>query len=207
MVKTLVLEYDDLHWLNPENCISDIERFVSFIPNIKLSFFTPILLRHSPLWGDEAWLNKIKGFIESKNVELAVHGLFHTQEEFKSLSKSVAIHRLKIAFEFSKKYNVPIAKVFRGPHWGLNSDAVQALNELGFTHLYNHTDYKHLESDFNGKVIYYNWNLKDPAPPDDLLIAHGHTHDVCQNGIHQTFDKVMDFINSNEVEFKFVSEV
>ena len=101
---------------------------------------------------------------------------------------------------------LPVAKVFRGPHWGICDEAVKALECEGFTHLYNHTDYKHLTSDVL-KMVYYNWNLKDEPSGDDTLVTHGHTHNVCSNGISETLDKVSRFIDHTNPVFKFVDEL
>ena len=35
----VILEFDDLHWLYPENCLEYIDAFVEDFPDIKLSFF------------------------------------------------------------------------------------------------------------------------------------------------------------------------
>ena len=50
----------------------------------------------------------------------------------------------------------------------------------------------------NNKVIYYNWNLKDEAPVETLLVAHGHTHNVCQNGINETMHRIKKFIREQK---------
>ena len=96
--------------------------------------------------------------------------------------------------------------MFRGPHWGISDEAIRALECEGFTHLYSHTDYKHLTSD-TLKMVYYNWNLKDEPPDSDSLVAHGHTHNVCGNGISETLDKVSRFIDHVSPIFKFVNEL
>lgn len=207
MKRTLILEYDDLHWKSPENCIDQINKFVEFYPNIKLSFFTPVLLNNLQLNLDDGWVQRIRELCYQGNIRIAIHGLYHTPEEFKHLNKVQAEGRLGLAESILQGLNIPFAKVFRGPHWGINPDSIDALNSCGYTHWYNHTDYQHLESKFNGKVVYYNWNLKDEAPDSDVLVAHGHTHNVCQNGIQETFNKVCKFIDTNDVEFKFVDEI
>lgn len=208
MNKTLILEYDDFHWKSPENCIDQINKFVQLYPKIKLSLFTPVILNNLQLNLDKEWIHKVRELSYQGNIKLAIHGLYHTPEEFKYLNKTQAEGRISLAESTLQSLNIPFAKAFRGPHWGMNEDSVEALNSLGYTHWYNHTDYKHLESKFNGKVIYYNWNLKDEEPPDtDLIIAHGHTHNTCSNGILETFDRVRRYIENNNPEFLFVHEV
>lgn len=206
MSKTLVLEYDDLTHLAPENCLSQIDELISRHPNIKISFFTVPMMRGVPLSNDPNWCARIRKHVDNGNVCLAYHGFLHTSEEFKTLDKAECELRLRFGESVFKTCNLPASKVFRGPHWGLSVAAVEALEKLDFTHLYNHEDYRHLVSE-KLTSVYYNWNLKDDPPEDDFLVTHGHTHDVCQNGIKQTLDKVSRFIDSNDVTYKFVYEV
>ena len=180
---------------------------ISKFPLIKISLFTTPLLNNLPLFNDEKFIEKIKFYINSNNIRLAVHGLKHDMEEFKFLDKKEATNRLLTAQSIFEHCNLNYAKVFRGPNWGVNENTIEALNDLQYTHFYNHENYKHLENKFNGKVVYYNWNLKDEASEENTLIAHGHTHNVCDNGISQVLPKIIKFIQNNNLEFKFVDEI
>jgi calcineurin-like phosphoesterase family protein len=212
-----VLEYDDLHFMEPENCIETIDRFVERYPDIKISFFTIPFLRGFPINGNEQWAERIREHIKNNNVRLALHGLHHTPEEFKFFNYDQSIACLTMAESLFNEADLPFVKVFRGPHWGLCEGAVNALIRMKYTHLYNHEDYRELGDSVKNKikVKYYNWNLTDEPPERGFLdsiagkpiITHGHTHDVCGNGIGETFDKVCNFIDNNNVDFKFVNEV
>lgn len=204
--KTLVLEFDDLHWSGAEDCLNNIAYLVAKVPDIKMSFFTIPFLRLQELRENEMWCWHIREYIKSNNIRLAVHGLVHTSEEFKHVSYDTAYDNLNIAEKIFEAADLPVSYVFRGPHWGMNEDTLLALEDRGYTHLYNHKDYSHLKSDILD-VIYYNWNLKDSAPDDDLLIAHGHTHNVCGNGIQESTDKILAYIEKEKPEFKFVDEI
>lgn len=204
--KEIILEYDDLTHLNPENCIAQIDELVARHPKIKISFFTVPMMRGVPLSHDMAWCSRISKHIDNGNVTLAYHGLLHTPEEFKNLDKVECELRIRFATSIFNTCKLPVVKVFRGPHWGISDQAIKALEELEFTHLYNHTDYGHLASD-KLKITYYNWNLKDDSPDDAILITHGHTHNVCENGIAETLDKVSKFIDEHNPSFKFVDEL
>lgn len=206
-MKNLVLEFDDFHWRSPENCICEVDQLIKKFPNIKISLFTTPLLNNFPLYENNDWINKVRSYIRSNNLRLAVHGLYHTHEEFKFLEKEQAVQSLLVAESIFSRSGLPFTKVFRGPHWGINEQSIQALNDLQYTHFYNHENYKYLENKFNGKVIYYNWNLKDDAPEDNILIAHGHTHNVCDNGITQVLPRIIKFIENNDLQFKFVDEI
>lgn len=207
MKRTLILEYDDFHWKSPENCLDTIYKFVEKYPTIKLSMFT--VARHSDLWlgKDKEWCAKVKDLISNGNLQLAIHGLYHHQEEFKHKTYNEAMTSLVLAESEFIEEDLPYVKVFRGPHWGINQETYNALVALNYTHVYTHPDYASLIK-YNQDIynIIYNWNLKDEAPDDEFLIGHGHTHNVCGNGIEETFDRVCSFIDNNEVEFKFVSD-
>lgn len=203
----LVLEFDDFHWKVPENCLHEVETLVSEFPTIKISLFTPSMLNNQPLTENRDWVIKVRKLIESNNIELCVHGVYHTQEEFKYVDEGKAIAKLSLAHSMFNYAKLPFVKVFRGPHWGLNIESIQALNKLGYTHLYNHEDYRDIDTHFKGKSVYYNWNLKDEAPDSDIIIAHGHTHNVCGNGIKESLNKIQQFIKANNPDFLFASEV
>ena len=157
---SIVLEYDDIHPLHPENCLKEIDEFVRLFPNIKLSFFCPPLLRGVPLYKDKDWCGSIRKHIESGNVCLARHGLTHEQEEFKNLDLNEAEFRLKVGDAAHDVARLPYVKVFRGPHWGINMESITALINQGYTHLYNHQDYKELgdkyKNEINVRMIIYN---------------------------------------------------
>lgn len=206
--KTLILEYDDFHWKSPENCLSTIQRFVDRFPNIKISLFSTPIHSYLPYRDDLNWCNSVRKLIESGNIHLAVHGIYHDSEEFKHKNFANACYSLKMAEEEFEKSSLPFVKVFRGPHWGINNETYAALECLDYTHIYTHEDYRHLITpERKIKSVIYNWNLKDEAPDLDLLIAHGHTHSVCSNGIQETFDKVSTFIENNNPSFRFVNEI
>ena len=202
----LVLEYDDLTFMDPENCLPQINELVRRHPNIKLSFFAVPMMRGIPLTHDMEWCRCIRQHVYNGNVCLGVHGLTHTQEEFKHLDYTEAALRLRFAEAVFETAALPFVRVFRGPHWGLNQETINAIADAEFTHLYNHEDYMGLRTG-GMHAVYYNWNLKDDPPEREMLVAHGHTHNVCQNGIEETLDKVSKFIDYYRPEFKFINEV
>ena len=103
-----------------------------------------------------------------------------------------------------EKNNIDFLKVFRGPQWGINEYTFEALIDLNFTHIYSHENYLELNNKFkdNIKIIYYNWNLKDNFElKNEIIIAHGHTHNVCDNGIEETFDKIKNINKKYNINF------
>lgn len=202
----LVLEFDDLHFLEPENCLKEIQFLVNKYPSIKLNFFCTPFLRNQKLSDNKIFCSKIKEL--SNNIEILVHGLTHSIEEFKHVSYDTAKTKLMLAEFIFEDCDIPFKKIFRGPHWGINIETICALKTLGYTAIFNHEDYRHLETS-GIKYVYYNWNLKDEffLEKEELIIAHGHTHNVCGNGIKESMNRITNFIDTYSPEFKFASEV
>lgn len=206
--KTLVLEFDDFHWRSPENCLDTIDILVKARPDIKLSLFTVPNLNTMPIWTGTAFCKRVRGLCESNHIRIAIHGLTHDQEEFKNVDQAQAIRKLEHAETLLRMADIPFTKVFKGPHWAINEATVWALNKMSYTHLYSHRDYEKIADGFLGAKVFYNWNLKDEAPTDtDILIGHGHTHNVCENGITEVSSKILTFVEKHNPVFKFVDEI
>jgi len=207
----LLLEFDDLNPHSQVNCINEIRELIKIIPNIKLTFFTSALYEGVPLYQDNEWCYEISKYIKSNNIRLAVHGLAHSPvEEFKRKNKIEALLALNIADAIFKTSKLDYIKVFRGPHWGINEHTYEALLELEYKAIYTHTDYIDLANkNKNIKNIFYNWNLKDNFIDngDEIIIAHGHTHNVCGNGINETLNRIIKFIKDYNPEFIFGDEI
>lgn len=209
----LVLEFDDLNPHPEVDCLPTIKRLVECYPEIKLTFFTPAAYQRCELASNLNWCAEIKTLIESGNVRLAVHGLVHSQEEFKYLSFDEADHRLFIAEQIFKGADLPFSKIFRGPHWGINEETYQALISRNYSSCWGHESYKGLAEKFpEMRTIYYSWNLKDKfedsgQKDSELVIAHGHTSNVCGNGIEESFGRICEMIDQYKPEFLFASEI
>lgn len=203
-----VFEFDDLHWKSPENCLPSIERLVLAVPNIKLSFFCTPFHSNLPLSWDVQWCDRVRELIQSNNVSLCVHGLNHDSCEFLNLSKRNAKDRLISAHEKFENAKLPFHKVFRAPYWNINAETYDTLEELDYSHIYSHDDYKNLSNGKTIKTVFYNWNLKDEfSGTEDIIIAHGHTHDTCFNGIAEVESRIIDFCKNKHPEFIFAHEV
>ena len=205
----LALEFDDFNPKTEVNCIDKIDTLVQRYPNIKLTFFTPALYERVPLFGNREWCSRVLHHIENNNVRLAVHGLYHTVEEFKQKSKNDALLSIVIAESVFKVAKLPYVKLFRGPHWGINENTYEALIELEYKAVFTHTDYSHLIPKYPQiKSVLYNWNLKDvDCTEKNLIIGHGHTQNVCNNGIDESYERICNFIDKNNPEFAFADEI
>lgn len=207
----LILEFDDLNPKKEVDCLTSIEKLVTLFPKIKLTFFTSPLYERNALFSDKIWCCNIKKYIDSDNVRLAVHGLYHTQEEFKNKSKDDALLSILIAESVFNASKLPFIKVFRGPHWGINEETYEALIELDYKLVYTHESYIELSKKFdNIKSIFYNWNLKeefDSSIANELIVGHGHTHNVCGNGIDESFERIVNYIKKYNPNFLFADEI
>lgn len=209
MTKYLILEFDDLNPHPEVDCVHLLEEFVDKYPTIHLNMFTVGCYQNTLLFDHPDWCRRVKRLIDSGNMSLAVHGYFHTAEEFKKLTYDQANYRILTAENTFKAAGLPFLKVFRGPHWGINTDTFKALIERGYTHVYSHESYKELNNQFVDKikVIYYNWNGKDELTnPADLCVGHFHTHDVCGNGIRESFSRICKAVEGYDFEYLRVDQ-
>lgn len=205
--KKLILEFDDFHWKSPENCLDTIEKYVEAIPNIKINLFTSPKHTNLPIESNKLWCKRVKELINLGNIKLAVHGLTHSYIECSRLSLEETIKLLDDAQIYFNRAGLEFTRVFRAPNWHINENTHNALVNKNYTHIYSHTDFKHLTHP-RIKTIFYNWNLKDDFNcNDEVIIAHGHTFNTCGNGIVETFDKVINFIKTFEPEFLYVDNI
>jgi len=199
-MKDLIIDFDDLHYRHPENCLRTIEYLVERNPTIKMLFFTIPYLDRQEIGNDERFCNDVREYIDSGHIQLAIHGTYHSSEEFKNLTDTAARMKISLSERLMSEAKLPFIKVFKGPHWGLNRETIEVLKSKDYKAVFSHDDYKHLETD-GIDFRYYNWNLKDDYqdPGEDLVIAHGHTHNVCGNGIQETADKILRVLDKEDV--------
>lgn len=194
----LIVELDDFHSHPEVDCLDFAAQKVLEWPSLILNFFSPALYNYWQI--DSEWARKVKGLVDDGNFTLNYHGCFHTQEEFKDKNKDQAIYAIQQATKEFDRVDLPVLNVFRGPHWGINSEVMDALGEIGITHLYIHPDQKQLfeSKTRSSKAVYYNWNLADEFNEEllnqDLIVAHFHTHNVCNNGIEEAWPRFVKFL-------------
>lgn len=208
----LILEFDDFNPHPEVDCLTEIKALVGVFPEIKLTMFTPALYKDTPLYSNPSWCDEVRKLIKSNNLRLAVHGCYHTNEEFKNINYHDAIRTIVRAESIFRVAGLPFIRCFRGPHWGINQPTYNALKWLEYTHVYTHEDYKELTATNDDiKNIVYNWNIsqfyKRTTELSYTVIGHGHTHNVCSNGIQESSARIDDFIRTYTPTFSFADEI
>ena len=212
----VILEYDDLHCHPEVDCLDFAESMIKKWPHIIINFFTTPNYKDQPIYSDPEWCDRLIGHIYNGNICLGLHGYTHAPLEFKNMTYESAYHTIIRAEQRMIVGLLPYVKVWRSPQWGINSQVFQALYDLNFTHVYSHVDYKPLNEYYENKlnIVYYNWNLKDEYNYEafenpikkDIVVIHGHTHNVCGNGIEESFPRFENFMGRHEVEFARINE-
>lgn len=208
------MEFDDFHWAEEVNCIDIVEHLIKRYPPIIINMFVPPNYLGRQLSANESWCKRVLGMIDGGNLNLAVHGLCHYQEEYKFKRYNEVRSDLTLIDKYFRDAEFPYQKVFRGPHWGLNEDTFRALIDCGYTHVYSHKNYEDLNNKFKDqiKIVYYNWNLKDNYGilenelETNIMVAHGHTSNVCGNGIQESLKRICNVFDSTSFEFLKVGD-
>lgn len=204
----IILEWDDLHPNRDVDCLVIAEKLIETVPNIVMNFFVPAQYGGEALYTNREWCGRLRSMIESGNVNVGVHGLLHSTLEFAHKSYQDAVSSIKAAEAIFNAAGLPYQKVFRGPQWGISAPTIEALIDLGYTHLYSHADKEHVHGQFADKIkiVKYNFNFKDEWPAmenpvvGDTVVCHGHTSGLsylsCGNSIWNHQQKIIDLAKS-----------
>lgn len=135
-----------------------------------------------------------KEFWESvpRFIELAVHGWRHPDPMECATWSRERMERLLDEPVVNRHF----VRGFCAPGWQINEDIFDVLNERGWW-----VADQHYEDDRRPSGLRTYFHEDDPADR-----WHGHTHNVCGNGIEETFDEVLARVRE-ATEFFFVSEV
>lgn len=86
-------------------------------------------------------------------------------------------------------------KIYKAPFWQLSDEMYTRLKDEGWKIMLN----PEVEDAREG--IRFGWNIKDERPDGNELIAHGHTHNVCGNGIEESLDRIKKLPVNTTFEF------
>jgi peptidoglycan/xylan/chitin deacetylase (PgdA/CDA1 family) len=196
----IAVEFDDFSGINHN--LGLLEKLKEHFPKFKVTLFTvpwevrfgrnlqesaPITLERFKPW--------CKAVAKSGDwMEIALHGLTHAPMEFAELSFEAAVKRLVVGMKmFENREFENFTKIFKAPQWEISDEAKRAAENMGFIVVENN---------------YYDWNLAMDGPKPDSkepYIVHGHIQNECENGLEETFHKIMKL--SPDTEFLFLSEV
>lgn len=194
----MILEFDDLHPNPSVDCRAVIENTILCFKDVPfvLNFFVPAKYDNDPLYTYKHWCDKLRGYIGTGKICLGVHGLLHSPEEMLHKSYQEVVSTIKEAESIFHAAQLPFVKAFRAPQWSIGASTVEALVDLGYSHIYSHTRFNELTAPYAAriKVVNYNFNFKDEFPnmenpmgESGICVAHGHTsvypHLSCGNGI------------------------
>lgn len=185
----------DLDDLSPRNTqLSLLEELKEHFPKFKVTMFMvpwEIRLGEPTPITDERFKPFCDALIKGSDwIEVAVHGLTHAPEEFKTLGYEEAKKRIMVAEKMIINRGIPYTKLFKAPYWLLTKGGKEAAEELGFT---------------VAEDGYYDWNIKDPLPrKKGDLIAHGHVQNVMGNGLEESYYRLLEL--PADTEFGFLSE-
>lgn len=209
------LDFDDLH-PNPEvDCLEIAEDLLQKYPSLILNFFVPANYEGVPLSSNREWCWRLRTLVDAGRICLGVHGHLHSPEEFKHKSYQDAVSSIIASESILNSVGLSYAKVFRGPHWGICGPTIDALIDLGYTHLYSHQSYDQLNDLYRDKIkiVIYNFNLAHEWPnmenkmTSDICVMHGHTHNVCGNGIQESYNKLCNILDNTDLNFLRLDQV
>lgn len=162
-----------------------LEKLKERYPDFKVTMFTiPWEIRFSPDTKGtpiteeryKPWVEKVKKAQKEGWLDIAIHGLTHAPREFEKLGYDEAKKRVMVAQKMFANVGIKTNGMFKAPFWLLSKEGKKSIEDLGL---------KVME---NG---YYNWNLKDDMPDEEKLIAHGHVHNTCDNGMEESYFRLI----------------
>lgn len=214
----IILEHDDLHPDPSVDCLEIAEQLLGKYPSLILNFFVPTYYNKKALFLEKEWCKRLQKLVEEDRVCLGIHGHSHSPLEFIAKSYQDAVISIKASEAILNTAGLPHAMAFRGPYWAINTPTIEALVDLGYTHLYSHISYNHLTDPFKEKIkiVYYNWNLKDEyltlenPLESGICVAHGHTSKHlslnCGNGLWDIYPKIEKLIEEENPLFMRLDE-
>lgn len=207
MPNKVLIDLDDYHWLAPENCLTFLESIIQIIPNCKLLLFTIPNLRDCPITQNNEWISRTISLIEKGNLRIELHGYTHEHLEFDRLNKTDTEKRIKDALAIFDDAGFPIPVAFKGPNWGICQNTIDVLSDMGFQYIYDHPKNKGLFDYKELTPIYYNWSIGDKLNPKPVTIGHGHTHNVCGNGIRETLPSALESIHQYGLSWAWPEDI
>lgn len=179
--KTVVFDLDDLcdQW----DIWDKIHEWREATPNGKVTLFA-IPRRISD--------GLLKRYLDLPWVEVAMHGWHHARWECLYWTWEDAEEKMKRAADRG------FVRGFKAPGWVITPEVYEGARKAGFW-VADHSRNVDIYGDLDVPTYVYN-----DKKSHGVIAAHGHTHNVCDNGLEEAYDR---FLFPESVDFKFVSEV
>lgn len=181
----VVMDFDDL--CDQYNPWPQLETLKLNEPDLKVTLFTiPMrcskqLLKHYA--AEKAW------------IELAMHGWWHTTGETFSWTREEALDKMRRAEDMGID-----GHGFKAPKWLIDPVVYEAAAELGW-YIADHKKNRFRPTQAGERIYISDLRLRDGK----LRRLHGHTRNVCDNGIEEAFNLFM--LPRGKFEYRFISEV
>lgn len=204
------------------------KKLISHFPDIKINLFVPAAycrLGEIPnkLLKNKNWVDEVKK-LNKENFSIGIHGFFHRRskkdyvwnagipesnnDEFQYLKKDQAIGILKSIESEFKSVGLQYNKIFRPPGWKISKEAALVFHNYGFVIAGDEKYYNLCKDIPNLKWVCYNWDLFSNNPPENNVIAYGHTSEWTKNYFNEEkYNWICDLLRSRQFCFKFLEEI
>jgi len=212
----LLIDFDDLHPHSDVDCIEVIKKIFAIRQDVIINFFVPPNYNGMPIYENRNWCKEIQNYVKQGKISIGIHGHTHAPAEFADKSYQAAVSSIRASEAMFSAAGITHQKVFKGPEWAANGPTIEALIDMGYTHLYSHRDHFELNNKYADKItiVYYNFNFKDKWPKmenprpvnSDTYVAHGHTSKTktlnCENSIWDHYEKILNMSSNNATFLK-----
>lgn len=183
-MKTAIVDLDDL--CDAYDPWPLLETLKLHDANFKVTLFT-IPMRCSK--------HLLRKYEEHKSwIELAMHGWWHTTGETLSWTREEALDKMKQAADMGID-----GRGFKAPKWIISPECYEAARELGW-YVADHKKNRWRPKSEGERIYISELRLRDGKQ----VRLHGHTRNVCGNGIEEAFSYFM--LPKDKFEYRFISE-
>jgi hypothetical protein len=180
-MKSVVFDLDDL--CDKWNPWRELHEWKERNPNGKVTLFT-IPQRISD--------TLLKQYLDLDWIEIAMHGWYHTKGECFYWTEEDAMAK------FQRCVDRGFIRGFKAPHWLMTPAVYRAAHQAGWW-VADHHDRAVIRDEVKDKPRCYTYN----DGGRDVIRAHGHTHNIEDNGIDEAMDH---FTFKKDTPFLFIGE-
>ena len=127
-----------IHDVNP-SCAEKLQKTTDELKKLDIKYNLSIVPNYNKMYNLKvtfAFCNQISTLLQSDNVELTLHGLYHqineNIEDFDSQSKEEEIKDIKQGLDILSSVRLPRPSTFIPPAWYLSRQSIEALKDFEF---------------------------------------------------------------------------